>query len=300
MRRTARHGWGGLLIAGALIIPAYTSSNPQLAQAAPVAPFLTTVEIQNHALQTLLSAATIPTISPAASLPVLGDPKLTSSQTASTSTVRGSPASLVASGASLVSQEAFVTVEDGQTLWNIAQTYGVTVDAIVETNNLSRAELIHPGQTLMVPGSAVDVPRRVALFHRLSSAVSIAQAFLWPARGRVTSGFGLRRHPIFGTREMHTGIDIGAPIGTPVVAARAGTVVFAGWGEGYGMLVRLDHGEGLSTVYSHLSQISVQVGQVVYPGDVIGQVGSTGYSTGPHLLFEIRVHGQPLDPLKYL
>jgi murein DD-endopeptidase MepM/ murein hydrolase activator NlpD len=123
---------------------------------------------------------------------------------------------------------------------------------------------------------------------------------VWPARGRVTSGFGFRRHPVFGTQEMHTGIDIGAPSGTPVVSARAGIVIAADWEGGYGKLVRVDHGDGLTTSYSHLSQIAVHVGQQVYPGDLVGYVGTTGFSTGPHLLFEIRVHGRPLDPLKYL
>jgi murein DD-endopeptidase MepM/ murein hydrolase activator NlpD len=99
---------------------------------------------------------------------------------------------------------------------------------------------------------------------------------------------------------MHTGIDIGAPLGAPVVSSRAGRVGWAGWYGGYGKFVRVDHGNGLSTAYSHLSQISVKVGQILHPGDLIGRVGSTGFSTGPHLLFEIRVNGRPLDPLKYL
>jgi murein DD-endopeptidase MepM/ murein hydrolase activator NlpD len=151
-----------------------------------------------------------------------------------------------------------------------------------------------------MPDGTVDVPADVTSSRNQTPAVSIAQAFVWPARGPITSGFGVRRHPIFGTREMHTGIDIGAPLGSPVVSARAGRVIYAGWETGYGKLVRIDHGDGLTTTYSHLSQISVRVGQVLDLGDTVGKVGSTGYSTGPHLLFEIRVHGRPLDPLKYL
>lgn len=300
MRRTARRYWCGLLAVSVLSIPAYASSVPQVAPTVPAAPFLTTAEIQNHALQMLSSAIIFLAIPPTLLMPFVGDPKPTSYQTASNSTVRGASASLVTLASNVASQETFVVVQDGQTLWDIAQSYGVTVDAIVEANDLPGGDLIHPGQRLMVPSGAAGALQRVTLFHRLSSAVSIAQAFLWPARGRVTSGFGIRRHPIFGTPEMHTGIDIGAPSGTPVIASRAGMVVFAAWGEGYGRLVRIDHGGGLTTVYSHLSLISVRVGQIVNPGDIIGQVGSTGYSTGPHLLFEIRVHGLPLDPLKYL
>jgi murein DD-endopeptidase MepM/ murein hydrolase activator NlpD len=184
-------------------------------------------------------------------------------------------------------------------LWDIAQAYGVSVDAIVEANALPNGDLIFPGERLVIPlhtvgvaGGVVPRPRR--------PAVSLASVFVWPARGRVTSGFGFRRHPVFGTQEMHTGIDIGAPLGTPVVSARAGVVIAADWEGGYGKLVRVDHGDGLTTSYSHLSQIAVRVGQQLYPGDLIGYVGNTGFSTGPHLLFEIRVHGRPLDPLKYL
>ena len=193
-----------------------------------------------------------------------------------------------------------VVVGDGETLWDIAQTYGVSVDAIVEANALPNGDLIRPGQRLVLPYGATEVPARVALSNRLRSVVSIATTFVWPARGRITSGFGFRTHPVFGTREMHTGIDIGAPLGAPVVSAREGRVIWAGWYGGYGMFVRVDHGSGLITAYSHLSKISVKVGQILHPGDLIGRVGSTGFSTGPHLLFEIRIHGRPLDPLKYL
>ncbi len=193
-----------------------------------------------------------------------------------------------------------VVVGDGETLWDIAQTYGVSVDAIVEANALPNGDLIRPGQRLVLPYGATEVPARVALSNRLRSVVSIATTFVWPARGRITSGFGFRTHPVFGTREMHTGIDIGAPLGAPVVSAREGKVIWAGWYGGYGMLVRVDHGSGLITAYSHLSKISVKIGQILHPGDLIGRVGSTGFSTGPHLLFEIRIHGRPLDPLKYL
>jgi murein DD-endopeptidase MepM/ murein hydrolase activator NlpD len=190
-------------------------------------------------------------------------------------------------------------VGDGETLWDIAQTYGVSVDAIIEANALPNGNLIFPGDRLVIPIHTVGVAGGVVPRpHRPS--ISLASVFVWPARGRVTSGFGFRRHPVFGTHEMHTGIDIGAPVGTPVVSARAGKVIAADWEGGYGKLVRVDHGDGLTTSYSHLSQIAVHVGQELYPGDLIGYVGNTGFSTGPHLLFEIRVHGRPLDPLKYL
>jgi murein DD-endopeptidase MepM/ murein hydrolase activator NlpD len=123
-------------------------------------------------------------------------------------------------------------------------------------------------------------------------------ALLWPVPGRITSGYGQRIHPLFHTPEFHTGIDIGAPWGAPVRAAADGTVLFTGWMRGYGMLVILDHGNGLSTTYSHLSSYAVGVGDRVQKGDVIGRIGSTGWSTGPHLFFEVRHNGQPVDPLR--
>ena len=124
-------------------------------------------------------------------------------------------------------------------------------------------------------------------------------AFAWPARGAFTSGFGFRRHPIFGIWHLHTGVDIAASWGTPVLAAAAGRVIYAGWFGGYGKIVIVDHGEGMSTLYGHLSQILVSAGDTVHRGQPIGRVGSTGYSTGPHLHFEIRVNGRPMNPTSF-
>ena len=99
---------------------------------------------------------------------------------------------------------------------------------------------------------------------------------------------------------MHQGIDIGVPYGTPIHAAAAGTVIYCGWMEGYGNLVVIDHHNTLATAYAHQSSIAVQCGQDVSQGDVIGYVGCTGHCTGPHLHFEVRVNGIPVDPLGYL
>lgn len=123
---------------------------------------------------------------------------------------------------------------------------------------------------------------------------------LRPSGGAVTSRFGWRTHPLFGSPEFHTGIDIATRYGSPVVAARAGVVVFVGWKSGYGRIVVLDHGGGLETMYSHLSASLVAPGREVEEGDEIGRIGSTGWSTGPHLFFEVRRNGVPLDPARYL
>lgn len=126
------------------------------------------------------------------------------------------------------------------------------------------------------------------------------QGYQWPLVGRLSSGFGPRVHPIFGSRRMHTGLDIGGRSGEPIVAAKAGVVIFAGWRGGYGNTVVVDHGDGFSTLYAHQSQIGAAVGQQVAIGEVIGYVGSTGWSTGPHLHYELRLNGNPIDPLPYL
>jgi murein DD-endopeptidase MepM/ murein hydrolase activator NlpD len=124
--------------------------------------------------------------------------------------------------------------------------------------------------------------------------------FLWPVPGRVQSGFGNRRHPIFGGIRFHSGIDIVASYGTLVKAADGGQVVQAGYFGGYGNSVMVYHGGGFATWYAHLSSINVSVGQMVDRGQVIGLVGSTGWSTGPHLHFEVRINGNPQNPLAYL
>jgi len=125
--------------------------------------------------------------------------------------------------------------------------------------------------------------------------------FAWPTPGytRITSPYGWRIHPIYKTRRMHTGIDIGAPAGSNIVAATHGEVIYADWLGGYGKTVVLDHGGGISTMYAHTSVILVEVGQKVRKGQVIAKVGSTGVSTGPHLHFEVKINGNHTDPWKY-
>jgi murein DD-endopeptidase MepM/ murein hydrolase activator NlpD len=115
-----------------------------------------------------------------------------------------------------------------------------------------------------------------------------------------TSGFGVRMDPFLNRPAMHTGIDFRGTIGEPVRATASGTVTVAGWSGGYGRLVEIDHGNGLSTRYGHLSEIEVKVGQKVRIGEEIGRLGSTGRSTGPHLHYETRINGEAVDPARFL
>ncbi len=121
-----------------------------------------------------------------------------------------------------------------------------------------------------------------------------------PPETRFTSGFGIRVHPILGTKRLHAGLDLAAPIGTPVRAAGSGVVQSAGWGGGYGNLIKVDHGNNLLTRYAHLSRIDVAPGQPVAKGMIIGLMGSTGASTGSHLHFETRIGGTPMNPACFL
>ena len=124
--------------------------------------------------------------------------------------------------------------------------------------------------------------------------------FVMPVQGSFSSGFGPRVDPLTGVQGFHPGQDIAAPTGTPIVAATSGQVAYAGWEQGYGNFTCIDRGDGLATCYGHQSAILVSVGQSVQAGQLIGRVGTTGWSTGPHLHFEVRLDGTPVDPVPYL
>jgi murein DD-endopeptidase MepM/ murein hydrolase activator NlpD len=124
--------------------------------------------------------------------------------------------------------------------------------------------------------------------------------FVFPANGRISSGFGNRRHPILGYSRFHGGVDFAASYGSTIRAADSGRVIFSGWYGGYGQTVIVDHGGGLSTLYAHASRLFVSEGQAVQQGQAIAAVGSTGLSTGPHLHFEVRQNGNPVNPAGYL
>ena len=129
---------------------------------------------------------------------------------------------------------------------------------------------------------------------------SFGGGMIWPISGPITSEFGWRTHPIFGSARFHSGIDIGGDYGMPIHAAASGVVIEAGWIGGYGNTIMIEHGSGIVTLYGHNESLAVGVGQQVNQGDVIAYCGSTGNSTGPHCHFEVRVGGEPVSPWDYL
>lgn len=142
---------------------------------------------------------------------------------------------------------------------------------------------------------------------RLLALANIGEEYVggvmaWPVPGytRITSQFGMRTHPITGVYKLHTGVDIGAPLGANFIAANDGVVTYAGTNKAYGNMVIIDHGGGITTLYAHGSEILVNVGDIVYQGTPILKVGSTGYSTGPHAHFEVRINGEYVQPLDYI
>jgi len=130
--------------------------------------------------------------------------------------------------------------------------------------------------------------------------VESVKGFIFPKKGRISSKFGPRTHPIFGSTASHPGVDITGHMGDPIWAAKAGRVIFAGWRGGYGNAVVIQHSGNISTLYAHMSALKTKVGDVVEAGEVVGLTGTTGFSTGPHLHFEVRVDGVPKDPEIFL
>ena len=159
----------------------------------------------------------------------------------------------------------------------------------------SRSEFIHEVAGLSAASAALAARIQGSSgSYSPSDTTPSAAGLIWPVNGPVTSPFGMR------WGRMHEGIDIGVSYGTPIHAAASGRVIYAGWMDGYGNLVAIDHGRGLSTAYGHQSRIAVSNGQTVSQGQVIGYVGCTGHCFGPHLHFEVRINGTPVDPMGYL
>jgi len=161
----------------------------------------------------------------------------------------------------------------------------------------SKREFLHEIDGLQQTSAAIAAKIRAAQSSpsRFTTTGAVSSSgLIWPVSGPVTSPFGWR------WGRMHEGIDIAVPTGTPIAAAASGRVVYAGWMGGYGNLVLIDHGGGLSTAYGHQSSVAVSVGQIVSQGQTVGYADCTGHCFGPHLHFEVRVNGQPVDPLGYL
>lgn len=144
---------------------------------------------------------------------------------------------------------------------------------------------------------SMAIAAQLAKYYGSGTKVIWRGDFLQPVSGRISSGFGMRHHPILKKSRMHNGVDIAAPTGTPIRAAGTGRIIRASYSSGYGNCVIIDHGGGVATLYAHCSSILVTVGQMVERGDLIARVGSTGLATGPHLHWEVRVNGQPVNPL---
>lgn len=191
------------------------------------------------------------------------------------------------------------TVKAGDTLESIARKYEVSVDDIInwKPNNLTRESRLIVGQQIMVPGGVKPFtqPRPSLTTGKLiappSNFTGATGSFIWPASGVLTQYAWSR----------HMALDIANVIGTPIYAADAGVVIYVGWDNtGYGNMILIDHGNGFRTRYAHLSAFKVSAGQQVSKGALIGLMGSTGRSTGPHLHFEIIYHGVRQNPLNYL
>lgn len=194
-------------------------------------------------------------------------------------------------------QPAEHVVRPGDTVYHIAHVYGVSVERLMEANHLSSPHDLQVGERLLIPGSYAyaslgDADRGPGTMWNVPRA---ARQFAWPVwSGTVTSGFGMRH----GT--MHDGVDIAAPIGTPIHAADSGVVIFAGQVRGYGNTVIIRHSDNYVTVYGHNSRNLVSAGERVIQGQNIAELGTSGRTSGPNLHFEIRYENLAYNPLSYL
>lgn len=231
-------------------------------------------------------------------------------------------------------------VREGDTIFTLASRFNLPYEALVSLNGFETPAAIRTGRWILVPSQpglflALDHPaeldrlvearrarfaktgpmvqiRRAAgteamlffpgeRFESLERAFFLGVLFRFPLpKGVLTSSFGIRSNPFTGHPTFHAGIDLAAPTGTEIYAARDGTVVETGFSAVYGNFVRLSHGDGYETVYGHMSQILISLHQKVQSGTILGRVGSTGQSTGPHLHFEIRREGHPQNPVPLL
>ncbi|MDR1429295.1 MAG: M23 family metallopeptidase, partial [Spirochaetaceae bacterium] len=182
------------------------------------------------------------------------------------------------------------TVKSGDTLGKIARNQGIPVEAILDANDLE-SELINAGTMLFLPGARMPSE---------DLKLALGELFIYPIRGRLSSPYGWRQDPISGVRRFHSAIDLAASTGTTIKAAMDGRIQSVGFNSTYGKYIIMTHGNNYQTMYAHLSLVSVEQGDAVIQGNKIGEVGSTGYSTGPHLHFAIYKNGRALNPLDFL
>ena len=234
----------------------------------------------------------------------------------------------------LIDQVKVHKVKSGETLWDIADKYGLNIDSLIGANNISNMNSIKPGQKFKIlpvkgiiyrvsPGESVgSIARKFDLKtktimkdNNIEDASSLKidqklilrgakpefsyqdrldQKFMYPINTRITSYYG----PRWG--RMHEGVDFAAPMGSPIRAVSSGRVVYSGWATGYGNVVIIEHQKGLRSLYAHNSKLLVRAGESVGKGEVISRSGNTGNSTGPHLHLEIQVNGRPENPLNYI
>ena len=186
-------------------------------------------------------------------------------------------------------------IEDGESAETIAVLYSVPVASITALNNLQPKHMLVPGLELFIPGA-----KPIRLSEEMTAQYSLRGIFGSPLPGKITSGMGMRKHPVGGFRGRHTGLDLAASPGTRIDAAAAGAVLQTGEGEYIGKFVIMGHKDSYTTIYGHCSQILTTAGKSVKKGQIIAKVGNTGRTTGPHLHFEIRKNGIPQNPLSYL
>ncbi|GHV28854.1 hypothetical protein AGMMS4952_13540 [Spirochaetia bacterium] len=182
------------------------------------------------------------------------------------------------------------TVKRGDTLSKISTVMGAPVEAILDANDLE-SDTLTAGQSLFIPG---------AKMRKEDLKLALGELFIYPIRGRLTSPYGWRNDPISGVRRYHAALDLAAPMGTAIKAAMDGRIATVGYNGNFGNYIIISHSKGFQTLYGHLSSVSVKQGAYVYQGGKIGAVGSTGYSTGPHLHFAVYKNGKAVNPLEFL
>ncbi len=185
----------------------------------------------------------------------------------------------------VIYQQKKYKVKKGDSLYSIAKRFNTTAEKLIQLNKLNPKNPIHPNQEILIEN------------YKIVKSFKVKKIFIQPVEGYITSGYGYRVNPfISNIRHFHKGIDIAANMGTPIKAARDGLVVFSGRLEGYGNCIFIRHQDDYITVYGHNKINKVKVGDIVYQGQEIAEVGRTGYATGPHLHFEVRKLDQPIDP----